>query len=370
MDSWEFYKKYSINSRKNYNDAKHFSRRAYLYHLLGVPPLLLEGKKILEFGPGEGHNSVYTASLRPHKYVLVDGDHIALNKAKQNIEQFAGNANVETCVRHFKEFTTDELFDFVVAEACLSIQNENPDEILRHMSSFVKPGGILFITTTSPASHLSEILRRLARNLRISPSAPVEEQVSVMTPLLSHHFETLRGFSRSVEDWIVDNIVQTLHKRKILSLPDAIKILSDEFHFYCSSPQFFSNWEWYKNANVENTDRKEQLLVNYYRSIINFIDYRVDNILIDYDIGCQIDKMTLKIWDLVIETEVENNFNISAIVELSTKLVNIIEQISPVTSSSLAEAVAWINNGANSVKHQHFNSWWGRGMQFISFIKK
>jgi 2-polyprenyl-3-methyl-5-hydroxy-6-metoxy-1,4-benzoquinol methylase len=371
MESWEFYKKNPVTHRMNANDAEHFARRAYLYQLIGVPPMLLSGKNVLEFGPGEGHNSIYLASLQPHRYVLVDGDPTALDKAKQNIEQSLGNAdNIETCASLFNEFSTDELFDFVVAEACLSIQNENPGELLRHMSSLVKPGGILFITTLSPASYLSEAFRRLSRNVRLSPSAPVDEQVSVMTPLLSHHFETLQGFSRSVEDWIVDNIVQPLHKREMLSLPDAIKILSDEFRFYCSSPQFFSNWGWYKSAKIGGNDHNEQLLANYYRSIINFIDYRVENISTSYDTGYQIDEITIKIWNLIMKSERQESFDIREIEELSNELVNIIEPISPTTSSSVAEAMAWISGGAENVKQQHFNSWWGRGQQFVSFMRR
>ena len=51
---------------------KHFQIRASLYRLLGVIPSFFKGKDILEVAPGSGHNSIYTASLLPQTYDLVE----------------------------------------------------------------------------------------------------------------------------------------------------------------------------------------------------------------------------------------------------------------------------------------------------------
>ena len=51
---------------------KHFQIRASLYRLLGLIPNFIEGKDILEIAPGAGHNSVYTSSLLPKTYDLVE----------------------------------------------------------------------------------------------------------------------------------------------------------------------------------------------------------------------------------------------------------------------------------------------------------
>ena len=44
---------------------KHFQRRNSLFRSLGILPSLVKGIKVLEFGPGSGHNALYTASLFP-----------------------------------------------------------------------------------------------------------------------------------------------------------------------------------------------------------------------------------------------------------------------------------------------------------------
>ena len=51
---------------------KHFQIRASLYRLLGVIPSIFKGKDILEVAPGSGHNSIYTATLLPRTYDLVE----------------------------------------------------------------------------------------------------------------------------------------------------------------------------------------------------------------------------------------------------------------------------------------------------------
>ena len=54
------------------NLESHYNRRSHLLSSLGLTPILLEGKNILEFGPGSGHNSIYLASLKPKSFELVE----------------------------------------------------------------------------------------------------------------------------------------------------------------------------------------------------------------------------------------------------------------------------------------------------------
>jgi hypothetical protein len=51
---------------------KHLERRGSLYTNLGLPQLLIRGKKILEVGPGSGHNCLYVASCEPRQYDLLE----------------------------------------------------------------------------------------------------------------------------------------------------------------------------------------------------------------------------------------------------------------------------------------------------------
>ena len=70
----DFYKKHNIApvSQDISNLEKHFARREALYRSLGLLPAYFRGKALLEFGPGCGHNALFTKSLTPGKYILVD----------------------------------------------------------------------------------------------------------------------------------------------------------------------------------------------------------------------------------------------------------------------------------------------------------
>ena len=72
----EFYTRHKISPvRQDITDLRvHFERRASLYRHLGILPMAIAGRTVLEIGPGSGHNSLYTASLRPSRYVLVEAN--------------------------------------------------------------------------------------------------------------------------------------------------------------------------------------------------------------------------------------------------------------------------------------------------------
>ena len=58
--------------------ALHLERRESLYLALGIVPAFVAGRSVIEFGPGSGHNAIYTSSLRPRRYVLVDANAVGL----------------------------------------------------------------------------------------------------------------------------------------------------------------------------------------------------------------------------------------------------------------------------------------------------
>ena len=62
----------------NQNLKKHFLRRSYLYNKLGLSKNLISKSRVLEVGPGSGHNSLYTASCKPLFYDLVEPNKIAI----------------------------------------------------------------------------------------------------------------------------------------------------------------------------------------------------------------------------------------------------------------------------------------------------
>ena len=67
---------------------RHFQRRESLFRSLGLVPTFVRGIKVLEFGPGSGHNALYTASLSPEQYELVDGNLKGAQETRERLTNF------------------------------------------------------------------------------------------------------------------------------------------------------------------------------------------------------------------------------------------------------------------------------------------
>ena len=86
---------------------KHYSRRDYLYRNMGIVPFSLAGKSVLEFAPGSAHNALYTSSLNPQRYLLVDINPTGLEEGEALLKEHYPNATG-------REFVRSRIQDFEV----------------------------------------------------------------------------------------------------------------------------------------------------------------------------------------------------------------------------------------------------------------
>jgi predicted RNA methylase len=74
----DFYAEHHVAPVNYRRDPAFIARRTWLLATLGIPPALLRGAEVLEFGPGTGDNASVLASFGPRRYVLVDGNPASL----------------------------------------------------------------------------------------------------------------------------------------------------------------------------------------------------------------------------------------------------------------------------------------------------
>jgi predicted RNA methylase len=70
----DFYAAHHVVPVHYRRDAAFVARRTWLLATLGIPPALLRGADVLEFGPGTGDNASVLTSFGPRRYVLVDAN--------------------------------------------------------------------------------------------------------------------------------------------------------------------------------------------------------------------------------------------------------------------------------------------------------
>lgn len=367
----DFYAKQGVQlvSRNIEDSDRFFKARESLYVSLGLSPGLLKQKTVIEFGPGTGHNALYTDCLRPSRFVLVDGSSDILAASKEGLME-RGNHSVEReyICSLFDDYQSDEVFDLVIAEGCIPNQR-NPIHLFKKMQRFVKPGGSMLFTTVSAASWLSEIIRRLAKNKAVPVSMPVSEQVEILVPLFAKHFDILRNMARTPQDWILDNLVQPLGGGKLFTIPDAIGGLSNEFIVSGTAPAFTLDWSWYKDVPNLNREKNDKFIESYFRNVLNFCDQRFVRPEHSQEVGRRVESIATNIWDQICRLEDGEHSMWEKVFSSLSDLMVVMAREAPETASSLKEAMEWIEGGLGGRSLKYFPSWWGRGQQHMCIFR-
>jgi len=381
----DFYREHKISPVRQdiSNLSRHFTRREALYRHLGIVPSLIKGKHIIEFGPGSGHNAIFTASLQPEKYVLVDGNTVGLESTRENINAFysksvnknteqKGNTIFEFIESEVQDFTYSHKFDIVLAEGLVQLQID-PSNFARKIASFTKNNGILVLTTCDCVSFLSETLRRLLGSIISSPGDNLEKRINDLLPVFSSHAKTLKGMSRPVEDWLIDTIIIPF-EGSLFSISDAINSLGNNFDFYSSSPNFTTDWRWYKDINSPPLLHNENATEIYLSNLHNFLDYRYLTGARDPKENEKLHSLSRQIFDMEQKYEKDPSCNLlKRVLDNTLSISDNIREIFPETSIALVEfvnEVAEIKEKGKLPEFKYFKSLFGRGMQYVSFIKR
>jgi len=367
----DFYNKHNISpvSQNISNLEEHFQRRNSLLAGLGIPSAFINGSSVLEFGAGSGHNSTYIASLSPDKYHLVDGSNVGIRETERILSEYKIN-DLEIIQSLFLDYSSNSLFDLVWAEGCIPHQ-ANSICILKHLSQYTKKSGIFVITTINGISHLSETIRRLVSHMHINSIEAIDAKVKAVRPLHEKHLQYLKGMSRPVDDWILDVIIQPLHKSKLFSIPDAIDVLQNEYDIYGTSPRFITDWRWYKD--IIGTDRgfNKTALDSYYQNNLNLIDYRFTFPAHASEYGINLERLCNNSWSIMSSIQNGDTTQWDGFINLLNDISSVVKIKSPETSRAITEASFWLQNGAPlNQKLKYFPRWWGRGQQYASFIRK
>ena len=245
-----FYREQKVSPvRQNIADLKrHFERRRSLFIHLGISPLTFRDRSVVEVGPGSGQNALFTASLWPAKYTLVEGNPTGVRDIKDLFKKHAELADaIEIYPMHLAKYLRESgrRHDVVWCENVLGGAAE-PAKMLRQLASLVNDGGVLVVTALDEVSTLAESVRRLLAYAVLGGaprSRDARDAAKQLEPLLTPHLRTLKGMSRLHHDWIVDNICLPLSGGyNILSISDMIKTLGSSFAFHSSSPRFAQDW--------------------------------------------------------------------------------------------------------------------------------
>ena len=367
LDTYTTYE--SVPTRQDISNLDaHLRRRDALYRTLGIVPAHLEGKQLLEFGPGSGENSIFLASLKPSRYTLVDGTESSIRSLQEIRAKYYPHINAEMVHAEFLQFQSVEKYDAVFCEGAIPTQAD-PIPLLQRIASFVKPSGVLVITTVDAVSFLSEAIRRFLARIYIgSPQLDISH-VPKLVEFFKNDLDTLKGMSRKREDWVIDQIIHPWNGPPF-SMADAIATLGSGFSAHGTSPRFFSDWRWYKSIHQEDDGFSTALLASYKSEVHNFLDWRFSLPAANMDINNNLLALSRQVYDLEFAMETgKKPFDSTPMVSLLKKIWDECSQLHEDTRLSLAKAIQAISRKSN-VEQCDLSSWWGRGQQYLSLVRK
>jgi len=384
----EFYELNKISPvSQNITDIElHFKRRTDLYKEIGLPRLLFNSKDVLEVAPGSGYNSIVTASFELKSFDLVEpnskgySEMLHLFKKRGVIIENIGFYNLT-----LEEFKKIKIYDIVLCEGLLPGLNDNL-LFLQHLKLKVKIGGILVLTTVDSVSIFFETLRKYLSVLLIKFNnfESIEQKVDALSKAFSSHLSTLNGMSRPINEWVIDNLINpaafAAGNVNEFSFPMAVENMVDDFVFYGSSPNFISNYNWYKDVQDAKC---------YNLSILEDYISKVHNLINKNELGTssmEDNKMLIKLtkkFSEIVENKYNNlankdYFNNKSIKEDLIILNDIYRLLNKnnlyVSALALLEFMNLFKDDKiptileiNSMNL--FKSAFGRGQQYVSFIK-
>jgi 2-polyprenyl-3-methyl-5-hydroxy-6-metoxy-1,4-benzoquinol methylase len=352
-------------------------KRNSLYKLLGLPLPSLRDRTILEFGPGGGYNALALTRYTPKSYVFVDASIASLDELKRKQEaNLFGNVAIEIIAENIINFEDDRKFDVVIAEGVLPGQ-KNPNSMLKHISRFVSDEGYLIITTTTATSMLSEACRRIFLPNITSTYKLFEDQLLAGTQIFQTHLNTLKTATRPIEDWVLDTIFNPWESSSgmCFTLLDSINTLGNEFDFYGSSPQFLIDDRFYKKIGPDDLSSSTLAKQQFPAIYLALIDYRVKILkALEHRTSLELEPACKAAYDLHTIICADSSYDkLDQFLACLREINGMIPCQFEATINSIQEFIElfprFLENQEVRADFQSFSSWWGRGQQYVSFIR-
>ncbi|MFH0899275.1 MAG: methyltransferase domain-containing protein, partial [Pseudomonadota bacterium] len=250
----------------------HIRRREKLYRMLGLPPVAFSKGRVLEVGPGGGHNALALF------YWGASVDFVEPNPAAQaeipELMRQHGIANNRWSIYPglVETFPAEEQYDIVLAEGILPGLS-NTHEVIAKLQLLVRNGGVVVVTCMDDISSFFENTKRIVaeRLVRRIPAFP--ERVAILCKAFDTHLRSLRNATRPIEDWVADAFLFPTSRCTLFGMDDAMAGFGRDYHLLGSSPSLFVDYSWYKDLEY---DARAACLLQFHRKRHALLHYDLE----------------------------------------------------------------------------------------------
>jgi hypothetical protein len=152
------------------------------------------------------------------------------------------------------------------------------------------------------------------------------------------------------------------------SIRQAINVLAPSFSPQGTSPRFFNDWRWYKAICDTDDQFSGQLEKSYLSQVHNFLDYRYTLPAIDMELNEALLSHATAIYHNLFEMERgQIDFDPKKISGYLSMILEECLQIHPSTRDTIKNVIQTLETGG--AVSSTVSNWWGRGQQYLSFIR-
>ena len=362
------------------NLSEHLERRRSLYNMLGLPGILFRDGKILEIAAGSGQNSLYVAAQRPARYVIVEPNPVALKQIEETYSNFSvSHTRPEIIPVTLENYPSHELFDVVICEGWLG-SSGHERSLVGNIADRVAPGGIMILTALSISGWLSNLIRYcLVQKLLSGKPYEYDSQVALVLEALSSHLQTISGMTRRHEDWVRDNMVNPTYLDQGLTLEMILREASQRgFTVLGASPDFITEWRWFKQLVGNNSRTNENALECYERYAHNFLDYRRIFDPRAPALNRQLNELSVALLTALSQSKAKAACELDpsyfrGIVQILRRIGKNLKSSATDLSAAVEEAVQIVNTpkvtSSAIAAMKNYKAWFGRETLYFSFIR-
>ncbi len=291
------------------NMENHLRKRENLYRQLGIPAIAFKDKNILEVGAGSGYNTLAFFHFECKKITIVEPNKNGIKEMKQLFEntKLFKMPEIDIQNKTIEEFNDNNKYDFIIAEGFLH-SIDNAKDIILNLLDKLDNGGILVVTCMDYCSMFIEQMKRLVSSIIISNISDYNEKVKKCTEIFEGTMKNLKNMSRSIEDWVKDDILNPAFNNDIIfTIKDVIELINNDYYILGTSQNIFTDFSWYKDI-----DNFKELSNNYLKQYLmkrhNFIMYGQEETIINLNKSNKIYNILTNIRNFSKQYE-ENNEN-------------------------------------------------------------
>lgn len=205
---------------------------------------------------------------------IVEPNQNGVKEMKTLFEDIVSNFKTDVSIYNeiIEDFKFKDKYDFIIAEGFLH-SVDNSKEIISNLLNQLNDGGVLVITCMDYCSMFIEQMKRLISRIIISNIEDYDEKVKKCVELFENTMKNLKNMSRSVEDWVKDDILNPAFNNDIiLTIEDVINLINEDYYILGTSQNIFTDLSWYKD--IDNFEYLKNTYINQYlQKRHNFIMY-------------------------------------------------------------------------------------------------